>query len=95
MALQRVAGIALGYEDLNDHDELRHDPVLALPAGKLAAKRAGCAPLAGKSPPDSNVGFLPLAVADRPSWDQGSPKLEVWKPGSGYYLQLSGVPERV
>jgi hypothetical protein len=25
---QRVFGIALGYEDLNDHDELRHDPVI-------------------------------------------------------------------
>jgi hypothetical protein len=27
---QRVYGIALGYEDLNDHDQLRHDPVLAV-----------------------------------------------------------------
>ena len=42
---QRVFGIALGYEDLNDHDELRHDPVLAVLAGKIAAKRADCAPL--------------------------------------------------
>ena len=25
---QRVFGIALGYEDLNDHDELRHDPLM-------------------------------------------------------------------
>jgi hypothetical protein len=49
MVLQRVAGIALGYEDLNDHDQLRHDPVLAVLAGKLAAKRSDCAPLAGKS----------------------------------------------
>jgi hypothetical protein len=49
MVLQRVVGIALGYEDLNDHDELRHDPVLAVLGGKLAAKRADCAPLAGKS----------------------------------------------
>ena len=49
MVLQRVVGIALGYEDLNDHDELRHDPVLAVIAGKLVAKRADCAPLAGKS----------------------------------------------
>ena len=46
---QRVFGIALGYEDLNDHDELRHDPVMALLAGKLAARRKGCAPVAGKS----------------------------------------------
>ena len=26
---QRVFGIALGYQDLNDHDELRKDPVMA------------------------------------------------------------------
>jgi len=49
LVMQRVIGIALGYEDLNDHDELRHDPVLALLAGKLEAGRADCAPLAGKS----------------------------------------------
>jgi Transposase DDE domain group 1 len=46
---QRVFGIALGYEDLVDHDELRHDPVLTVLSGKLKARRAGCAPLAGKS----------------------------------------------
>lgn len=31
---QRVYGIALGYEDLNDHDQLRQDPLLALLSGK-------------------------------------------------------------
>ena len=46
---QRVFGIALGYEDLNDHDELRHDPLMAVLAGKLEARREGCAPVAGKS----------------------------------------------
>ena len=46
---QRVFGIALGYEDLNDHDELRHDPVMAVLAGKLEARREGCAPVASKS----------------------------------------------
>ena len=46
---QRVFGIALGYEDLNDHDELRHDPMMAVLAGKLAARRKECAPVAGKS----------------------------------------------
>jgi hypothetical protein len=46
---QRVFGIALGYEDLNDHDELRHDPMMAVLAGKLEARREDCAPLAGKS----------------------------------------------
>jgi len=34
MVSQRVYGLALGYEDLNDHDQLRRDPLLALLAGK-------------------------------------------------------------
>ena len=46
---QRVFGIALGYDDLIDHDRLRRDPALAILAGMLAARRAACAPLAGKS----------------------------------------------
>ena len=46
---QRVFALALGYEDLVDHDALRHDPVLAAVAGKLTARRSDCAALAGKS----------------------------------------------
>jgi hypothetical protein len=46
---QRIYGIALGYEDLIDHDTLRHDPVLSVLAGKLTARRKDCAPIAGKS----------------------------------------------
>lgn len=46
---QRVFGLALGYEDLNDHEHLRHDPVMGALLGKLEARRRGCAPLAGKS----------------------------------------------
>jgi len=49
LVVQRVIGIALGYEDLNDHDQLRHDPVMAVLAGKLEARRKQCAPVAGKS----------------------------------------------
>ena len=49
LVMQRVVGIALGYEDLTDHDQLRHDPVMAVLAGKLAARRSDCAALAGKS----------------------------------------------
>jgi Transposase DDE domain group 1 len=49
LVAQRIHGIALGYEDLNDHDELRHDPVLGLVSGKLEARRPDCAVLAGKS----------------------------------------------
>ena len=46
---QRVFGIALGYEDVIDHDQLRNDPVMAVLGGRLEPRRADCAPLAGKS----------------------------------------------
>jgi hypothetical protein len=53
---QRVYALALGYEDLNDHDRLRQDPLLALLVGKpdptgQARKRVRARgnPLAGKS----------------------------------------------
>ena len=46
---QRVFGIALGYEDVADHDELRRDPVLGAVPGRLEARRRDCEPLAGKS----------------------------------------------
>ncbi len=46
---QRVYGLALGYEDLNDHDHLRRDRLFAVLAGKLSARRQDCAPVAGKS----------------------------------------------
>ena len=55
MVAQRVLGLALGYEDINDHDVLRRDPLLAAIVGEpdiLGTRRhganAGCA-LAGKS----------------------------------------------
>ena len=46
---QRVFGLALGYEDLNDHDQLRHDPILAVLAGKLMTRPGDCAPPARKN----------------------------------------------
>src|SRR5258708_4464271 len=47
---QRVFGMALGYEDLNDHESLRHDAVFGTLLGKLEPKRrSDCAALAGKS----------------------------------------------
>lgn len=45
MLSQRVYGLAMGYEDLNDHEQLRTEPLL----GVLAGKRDLEAPLAGKS----------------------------------------------
>jgi hypothetical protein len=49
LVAQRIHGQALGYEDINDHDELRHDPILALLSDTLEPKRANVARLAGKS----------------------------------------------
>lgn len=34
LVAQRLYGLALGYEDLNDHDDLMRDPLLALASGK-------------------------------------------------------------
>jgi hypothetical protein len=34
LVAQRIYALALGYEDLNDHDELRNDPLLAVLVGK-------------------------------------------------------------
>src|SRR4051794_4029731 len=45
---QRVFGIALGYADVNDHDVLRHDPTLAVLAGKSALS-AGSSPARPRS----------------------------------------------
>lgn len=56
LVAQRVLALALGYEDLNDHDTLRRDPLLATAVGKTdptgtcrsRERDRGCA-LAGKS----------------------------------------------
>jgi hypothetical protein len=58
MLAQRIYGLALGYEDLNDHEELRHDPLLAL----LAGQRELTTPLAGKS----TLNRMELAPAGSP-----------------------------
>jgi len=69
---QRVVGIALGYEDLIDHDQLRHDPTMAVLAGKLAARRKDCAPLAGKSTLNRlELGGAELTRYHRIAWDGG------------------------
>jgi len=45
MISQRIYGLALGYEDLNDHEQLRKDPVFSILAGREGLEE----PLAGKS----------------------------------------------
>lgn len=45
MLSQRIYGLALGYEDINDHEQLRNDPVFGILAGRSELET----PLAGKS----------------------------------------------
>jgi hypothetical protein len=45
MLSQRIYGLALGYEDINDHEQLRKDPVFGILAGRKELEE----PLAGKS----------------------------------------------
>ena len=59
LVAQRIVAIALGYEDLNDHDQLRHDPLMALFSEN---RRGDSAPLAGKS----TLNRLELAPSDGP-----------------------------
>ena len=60
---QRVLGIAAGYEDLNDHDALRADPLWGAVIGKLQSKRRDCGALAGKS----TLNRLELSVREKPT----------------------------
>jgi len=46
---QRIYGLVMGYEDLNDHEELRHDPMFALVLGKRIGLENEPVILAGKS----------------------------------------------
>ena len=69
---QRIFALALGYEDLIDHDQLRHDPTLSVLAGKLVARRQDCAPLAGKSTLNRlELGGTALTRYHRIAWDGG------------------------
>jgi hypothetical protein len=61
---QRIIGLALGYEDVNDHDDLRFDPVLALFSDRLEPRRSDCAPLGGKSTLN-RLEHAPRAADDR------------------------------
>ena len=61
LVLQRLYGLALAHEDLNDHEDLRRDPALQAVAGRTTPRRGDCAPLAGKS----TLNRLELAAAGR------------------------------
>jgi hypothetical protein len=61
---QRIIGLALGYEDVNDHDSLRFDPALALFSDRLEPRRPDCAALGGKSTLN-RLEHAPRAADDR------------------------------
>ena len=61
LVLQRLYGLALAHEDLNDHEDLRWDLALQAVAGRTTPRRGDCAPLAGKS----TLNRLELAAAGR------------------------------
>ena len=69
MLAQRIYGLALGYEDLNDHEQLRTDPLFGVLAGREELDRA----LAGKS--TLNRMELGAGVPDRYK------KITFWKEG--------------
>jgi len=69
MLSQRIYGLALGYEDLNDHEQLRKDPVFGILAGKEDLNE----PLAGKS--TLNRMELGTGINDRYK------KITFWKEG--------------
>jgi hypothetical protein len=78
---QRVYGLALGYEDLNDHEQLRQDPLLRVLAGKRNVEES---PLAGKS------------TLNRMELSDGTPhrykKITYWKAGIDELLvKVSGI----
>jgi hypothetical protein len=69
MVRQRVYGILGGYEDCNDHDALRSDPVFKLIGGRKPDEE----PLA--SQPLTNDAASPLWDAGHPSFVKGQPTL--------------------
>src|SRR5438309_6649097 len=69
MVSQRVYGLALGYEDLNDHEQLRQDPLFGVLAGREELDK----PLAGKS----TLNRLELGNGQRDRYK----KITFWKPG--------------
>ena len=70
MIRQRVYGLALGYEDLNDHEQLRQDPLLRVLAGK---REPGQEALAGKS----TLNRLELGTAETNRYK----KITFWRDG--------------
>jgi hypothetical protein len=86
LVAQRLYGLALGYEDLNDHDQLRADPLIGVLVGKAYPKgrtagangiRARRAPARARSTgwltPASGRPFMRMRLVQRNGYDAGIP----------------------
>ena len=84
MLAQRIFGLALGYEDLNDHDELRREsiPPVAV-GGGVRADRAPveCVPAPSALPPDHDPARRPWATSPRSHLTRSQPGLAVGERG--------------
>jgi hypothetical protein len=69
MVSQRVYGLALGYEDINDHEQLREDPLFHVLAGRAELDRE----LAGKS----TLNRMELGTGEKDRYK----KITFWKQG--------------
>jgi hypothetical protein len=89
MVSQRVYGLALGYEDLNDHEQLRKDPLFGVLAGRAEFDK----PLAGKS----TLNRLELGTGQQDRYK----KITFWKEGvdellvSVFIESQAKVPEQI
>jgi hypothetical protein len=64
LVAQRIYGLIQGYEDLNDHEKLRSDPVFAIALGKLSQNESESVLLAGKSTLN-RLEYCPETVTDQ------------------------------
>ena len=72
MVAQRTYALVQGYEDLTDHEQLRHDPMFGIAVGKLESQHARCAPLAGKSTLNRLPAFLTKVEVLGNRWEMRS-----------------------
>jgi hypothetical protein len=61
---QRIYAIALGYEDVNDHDKLRHDPAWAIALDRISCIDFDRAIMAGKST-INRLEYCPASIIDQ------------------------------
>lgn len=80
---QRIYGLALGYEDINDHEQLRNDPVFGVLAGRVEIDE----PLAGKS----SLNCMELGTGINSRYK----KITFWKEGIDELRSTSGNRDHI